>query len=93
LWTDLTDRERMARLTRTRRPDPGFGLLAFLWASGTEFDELPTKSMAPGDFVRVSRQLVDLLRQIRDGIAELSDEAAIALKQVDRGVVAAQGSG
>jgi superfamily II RNA helicase len=49
--------------------------------------------MAPGDFVRVSRQLADLLRQIRDGVSELREEAAIALISVDRGVVAAQGVG
>ncbi|MEX0864384.1 MAG: DEAD/DEAH box helicase [Acidimicrobiia bacterium] len=93
LWGDLTRSERVGRLTPTRRPDPGFGLLAYLWASGTEFEALPTKGMAPGDFVRVSRQLVDLLRQLRDGISELSEEAAIALRDVDRGVVAAQGVG
>jgi ATP-dependent RNA helicase HelY len=93
LWSDLTRAERSGRLASTRRPDPGFGLLAHLWASGIEFDELPTKGMAPGDFVRVSRQLVDLLRQLRDGISELADDAAQALRSVDRGVVAAQGVG
>jgi ATP-dependent RNA helicase HelY len=93
LWGELNVAERGARLAPTRRPDPGFGHLAYLWASGAEFDELPTKGMAPGDFVRVSRQLVDLLRQLRDGIGELADEAGQALKQVDRGVVAAQGVG
>jgi ATP-dependent RNA helicase HelY len=93
LWSDLTRRERQSRLSPTRRPDPGFGSLAYMWASGTEFEALPTKGMAPGDFVRVSRQLVDLLRQVRDGIGELSAEAAAALREVDRGVVAAQGVG
>lgn len=93
LWSDLTRQERESRLTPTRRPDPGFGLLAYLWASGTEFEALPTKGMAAGDFVRVSRQLVDLLRQVRDGIGELAGEAGPALRVVDRGVVAAQGVG
>ncbi len=91
LWAELNRRERDGRLSPTRRPDPGFGLLAHQWASGVEFDALPTKGMAPGDFVRVSRQLVDLLRQVRDGISELAPEAGAALRQVDRGVVAAQG--
>jgi superfamily II RNA helicase len=49
--------------------------------------------MAPGDFVRVSRQLADLLRQLRDAAPELRDETAAALRAVDRGVVAAQGVG
>jgi superfamily II RNA helicase len=49
--------------------------------------------MAPGDFVRVSRQLVDLLRQLREAAPAMRDEASQALKSVDRGVVAAQGVG
>jgi ATP-dependent RNA helicase HelY len=93
IWSDLASAERSRRLNLTRRPDPGFGLLAYMWASGTEFDLLPTKGMAAGDFVRVSRQLADLLRQVRDGIRELSDDARAALVEVDRGVVAAQGVG
>jgi ATP-dependent RNA helicase HelY len=93
LWLNLTRRERDARLSPTRRPDPGFAKLAYQWASGAEFEDLTTAGMAPGDFVRVSRQLVDLLRQVRDGIGELAEEAAVALRSVDRGVVAAQGVG
>lgn len=91
LWSDLSTAERSRRLAPTRRPDAGFGMLSYQWASGVEFEELLTKGMAAGDFVRVSRQLADLLRQVRDGIRELGDEASAALKQVDRGVVAAQG--
>jgi superfamily II RNA helicase len=49
--------------------------------------------MAPGDFVRVSRQLVDLIRQLRDAAPGSRDEAVAALKAIDRGVVAAQGVG
>jgi superfamily II RNA helicase len=58
-----------------------------------DFDDLPTKGMAPGDFVRVSRQLVDLVRQLRDAAPGLREEAVAALKAIDRGVVAAQGVG
>ena len=49
--------------------------------------------MAPGDFVRVSRQLADLLRQLRDAVSELTVETGGALASIDRGVVAAQGVG
>lgn len=91
LWEDLNRRERAARLSPTRRPDPGFARTAHEWATGVEFEALTVGAMAPGDFVRVSRQLVDLLRQVRDGIKELSEETATALRTVDRGVVAAQG--
>jgi ATP-dependent RNA helicase HelY len=93
LWKDLVDRERAFRLSPTRRPDPGFGVPAHEWASGVEFDDLTTRGMAPGDFVRVSRQLVDLVRQLRDGAPGLRDEAMAALRAIDRGVVAAQGVG
>jgi ATP-dependent RNA helicase HelY len=93
LWKDLFERERRLTLTPTRRPDPGFGRLAYQWASGTSFDDLSTRGMAPGDFVRVSRQLADLLRQLRDIAPELAEEARGALQLVDRGVVAAQGVG
>ncbi|HEY6629262.1 MAG TPA: hypothetical protein VI193_09800, partial [Acidimicrobiia bacterium] len=72
---------------------PGFAMLAHIWASGTDFDDLPTRGMAPGDFVRVSRQLVDLLRQLREAAPGMREEAVQALKSVDRGVVAAQGVG
>ncbi len=91
LWEELNELEGRHKLVRTRRPDPGFGRLAYEWATGTDFDSLPVGGMAPGDFVRVSRQLADLLRQVRDGIREMSDDAAHALDRIDRGVVAAQG--
>ncbi len=92
LWSDLTALESKHRLTPTRRPDPGFGFLAYRWASGDEFDQLPAAGLAPGDFVRVSRQLTDLLRQLRDAAPEIAEEAGLALRAVDRGVVAAQGA-
>ncbi|MEA1903163.1 MAG: hypothetical protein U9N56_06525 [Actinomycetota bacterium] len=93
LWKDLTESEKGHRLAPTRRPDPGFGMLAYQWAQGMEFDDLPTRGMAPGDFVRVSRQLVDLLRQLKDAVREMRGDVTEALKMVDRGVVAAQGIG
>jgi ATP-dependent RNA helicase HelY len=93
IWKDLLDQERTYRLTPTRRPDPGFGQVAHQWASGVEFDDLALRGMAPGDFVRVSRQLVDLIRQLRDVVPEIREEAVAALRSIDRGVVAAQGVG
>jgi ATP-dependent RNA helicase HelY len=93
LWSDLTALEGKHRLSPTRRPDPGFAQLAYRWALGDGFDELPVAGLAPGDFVRVSRQLADLLRQLREAAPELEEEAGVALRAVDRGVVAAQGVG
>ena len=93
LWQELVDLERKHRLSPTRRPDPGFARQAYRWASGEDFDDASTGAMAPGDFVRVSRQLVDLLKQVRDVAPDMRDVAQTALKGLDRGVVAAQGAG
>jgi len=93
IWKELNRLEGDYRLSPMRRPDPGFGRVAFQWANGAAFDELTARSMAPGDFVRVSRQLADLLRQLRDAAPEIASDADAALKSVDRGVVAAQGVG
>jgi ATP-dependent RNA helicase HelY len=93
LWRELNALEGEYRLTPMRRPDPGFGRVAYEWAGETAFEDLTSRGMAPGDFVRVSRQLADLLRQLRDAAPEMADEASDALRAVDRGVVAAQGVG
>jgi len=93
LWAELHHLETDYRLSPMRRPDPGFGRVAYQWADGASFDDLTASSMAPGDFVRVNRQLADLLRQLRDAARELREEADAALRVVDRGVVAAQGVG
>ncbi len=93
VWRSLNRLETDYRLSPMRRPDPGFGHVAYQWADGASFDDLTSRSMAPGDFVRVSRQLADLLRQLRDAAREMREEADTALRAVDRGVVAAQGVG
>jgi ATP-dependent RNA helicase HelY len=90
---ELALRERAFRLPLTRRPDPGFATLAYDWANGESLDDLASLRLAPGDFVRVSRQLVDLVRQLRDVSPELATEARAVLGAIDRGVVAAMGVG
>lgn len=92
LSTELTTAERSHRLPATRSPDPGFVTTAHAWASGVELDDLPEAGFAPGDVVRVFRQLVDLLKQLRDVFPELADVTRSALDSIDRGVVAAQGA-
>ncbi len=93
VWSELLGLERQYKLPPTPRPEPGFVAMAWAWANQQELDDLPDLGMAPGDFVRVSRQLVDLLRQVRDNVPESSEDARVALQLVDRGVVAAQGAG
>ncbi|HEX5723355.1 MAG TPA: DEAD/DEAH box helicase [Acidimicrobiia bacterium] len=90
---EIAGEERRQHLPATREPDPGFVGLAYQWADGSALDDLTGLRLAPGDFVRVARQLVDLLRQIRDVSPELADVARDTLAAVDRGVVAAMGVG
>lgn len=93
IWEDLTATELDARLPLTRRPDPGFAVIAHQWASGYLFDQIDPGPMAAGDIVRVARQLLDVLRQVRDTAPELAPAAAEAVKAIDRDIVAAQGVG
>jgi ATP-dependent RNA helicase HelY len=88
LWEGLVDREQSLRLPRTRPPERGFMDAAYRWASGADLDELPDVAGA-GDFVRTSRQLLDVMRQVRDAIPRLRSPMVEAIRAMDRGVVAA----
>jgi ATP-dependent RNA helicase HelY len=88
---ELAAAEAGRKLPVTRPPDPGFVEAAFYWASGVELDDLFDDDFAAGDFVRNCRQLLDLLRQLRDVFPNLRSTASAAIQLVDRGVVAAGG--
>jgi ATP-dependent RNA helicase HelY len=83
--------ERREGLPETRLPDPGFSSLAHAWAEGFDLEDLFDDDLAAGDFVRNCRQLIDLMRQLRDAVPGLRATAAAAVRAVDRGVVAAGG--
>ena len=94
LSAELSQAESDHGLPHSRIPEPGFATLAYHWARGTELDDLlGDDDMAAGDFVRNTRQLLDLLRQLRDAVPALADAAGAAIESVDRGVVAAGGIG
>jgi len=92
LAVSLRDEEETNRLPRTREPDPGFAEVAWRWARGERLARvLERAELAPGDFVRNAKQLVDLLRQLATvapdpTTAATAHRAATALQ---RGVVAA----
>ena len=98
LWEGLSESERAHGLARTRPLDSGFSELAYWWASGADLDDLLDDSdMAAGDFVRTTRQILDVARQLRDagpalGHDGLAVHAREVLTAVDRGVVAAGGA-
>jgi superfamily II RNA helicase len=84
--------EAAAHLPRTRAPDDGFTEVAWRWAQGQRLEHvLERAELAPGDFVRAAKQLIDLLRQLavmspRRATASSARRAAEVLQ---RGVVAA----
>ncbi|MGV9314488.1 DEAD/DEAH box helicase [Streptomyces sp. NPDC003691] len=76
-----------------REPDLGFAWAAYQWASGKSLDEVLRETEMPaGDFVRWTKQVIDVLGQIAAAApAEGSTVAKNARKAVDavlRGVVA-----
>jgi ATP-dependent RNA helicase HelY len=94
-WGALEERERAHRLTPAREPDLRFSWATYRWASGQPLDTvLRDADLAPGDFVRWTKQVVDLLGQLADagrlepgaeGVGVAARKAADLLR---RGVVA-----
>src|SRR6266540_3232879 len=76
-----------------REPDPGFATTIFHWAEGKPLEDvLVEMDMAPGDFVRSCKLLIDLLRQLEDVAGdEAADLARRARDAVNRSVVAYTG--
>jgi ATP-dependent RNA helicase HelY len=73
-FESLADRlnrwERGAKLPETRGPDAGFMVAAWSWASGQALDRIIDEDLTGGDFVRNTKQLIDLLRQLGDVVAD-----------------------
>jgi ATP-dependent RNA helicase HelY len=89
--SDLQQLERDHRLKTLRSLDFGFAQTVWEWASGAELDDvLAEADIAPGDFVRAVKQVVDVLGQVADAAAtdHLRDTARAALVELRRGVVA-----
>jgi len=91
LWARLRDVEAAHGLAFLREPDNGFAWAVWRWASGAEVEQvlLDDPDLAPGDFVRWCKQLLDLLGQVAL-IAEppVRGTAQEAISAVRRGVVA-----
>jgi ATP-dependent RNA helicase HelY len=89
----LNRRERAARLPETRPPDPGFLAAAWTWASGAALEQVLDEELTGGDFVRNTKQLIDLLRQLGDVVEDprTARHCRSAAEALLRGVVAAGG--
>ncbi|CAN5528933.1 DEAD/DEAH box helicase [soil metagenome] len=90
LWAGIRRREEALGLELTREPDLGFAERAHLWTLGAPLHEVLGPEDAPGDFVRSTKQLVDLLRQLGPIVSspELERSIALAIDGLHRGVVA-----
>ena len=84
--------ERRVGLRRTRRPDTGLARAVIAWAKGATLDSvLGETDIAPGDFVRNVRQVIDLVRQLAQVAREpgTREAAQLAVALLRRGVVGA----
>jgi len=94
LCSQLNAWERSSRVPQTREPEAGFAVTAWRWASGRALSVVLDDDMTGGDFVRNTKQLIDLLRQLGE-VAPDPRTAAVCRRTADdlfRGVVEA-GSG
>lgn len=94
LHNSIIDIEQTHGLDEQRQVDPGFVDVIHGWTSGHELDEIfDDDDVRAGDFVRATRQLLDLLRQVRDGFAAHRQVASDAIRAIDRGIVEVGGLG
>jgi ATP-dependent RNA helicase HelY len=93
LWRTIRRTEDEHQVQLCRELEAGFAAPIHQWAEGEALDDiLADTEMAPGDFVRNCKQLVDLLRQIEE-VAPPETAALVrqGRERVMRGVVAYTG--
>jgi ATP-dependent RNA helicase HelY len=89
LWAALEEIESNFGVKTQREPDAGFCFISYKWASGNSLNTvLKGSDMSVGDFVRSTKQLIDLLNQIAGASDRLRPTCKEAVKRIDRGVVA-----
>jgi len=90
VWEDIEWLAKGYKLNQTSQPDPTLSLAMHRWASGSKLDAvLAEADLLPGDFIRWTKQIVDMLEQIaQTGEGRVSDSARKAIDQVKRGIVA-----
>jgi ATP-dependent RNA helicase HelY len=97
LWADLRDDEDSRGLQLTRELDLGFAWPMYRWARGESLTKVLGSvhglegDMPAGDFVRWSRQVLDLLGQLSDAAGapeQVRRTARQAMTAVTRGVLA-----
>jgi len=92
-WARLDRVEKDHGLAFLREPDLGFAQVAYRWASGAPLESVLNEADLPaGDFVRWTKQLIDLLGQVGQAAGErdpaLRRTADAAVDALRHGVVA-----
>jgi ATP-dependent RNA helicase HelY len=89
LWGKLEEMEIKHHVKTQREPDIGFCWIAFRWANGHSLQSvLKGSELSVGDFVRSTKQLIDLLGQIANASENLRAKCREGIQRLDRGVVA-----
>jgi ATP-dependent RNA helicase HelY len=88
IWAELEKIEEKFNVKTQREPDFGFCYATYKWASGNNLSSvLRGTDMTVGDFVRSTKQLIDLLTQIGAASEILRPRCREAMAKIDRGVV------
>jgi ATP-dependent RNA helicase HelY len=93
IYGDIHDSELELRLEPMKAPDFGFCWASYKWALGNSLTSvLKGSELTVGDFVRSMKQIIDLLRQLRNAEPNLKDVIDASLVKIDRGIIAYAGS-
>ena len=90
LWENLEHLAKKYKLQRSNRLELDLSYPIYRWATGAKLDTvLESADLLPGDFIRWSKQIIDLLEQIaKASSGEVSAKAKDAIDKVKRGIVA-----
>lgn len=88
IWSELEELEERFGVKTQREPDFGFVFISYKWAQGNTLQSvLKGSDMSVGDFVRSTKQLIDLLTQIAGASPELRKTCREGVARLDRGVI------
>ena len=86
----LYELQEAYRLPKENALELGMVWGVYRWATGARLDDvLKLTGLLPGDFIRWSKQIIDLLDQLANGAdPALAETAYLAMDQIKRGIVA-----
>ena len=90
LWYRIEKILKKHKIRQTENLDPSISYAIHRWVTGGRLDAvLHENDMLVGDFIRVSKQIIDLLEQLsRAGESKLAATALEAIDRMKRGIVA-----